>query len=411
MYLKPLTVSLITCLAGGLLSACDSSSNPSGAVTDKCVTTNTPVPEITFPAAAVEQATDLGRWLFHDHNLSLTRQQSCATCHDPQQAFVDVRSNASCGAVSLGDDGVSLGTRNAPTLTYASLTPDFALNSTAVYAGGFFHDGRAATLQQQAGQPFLNPVEMQLPSKAAVVARVVEQDFYLASWKRVYGRTDFSDIEGVFNEITASLAAYQSDAAVFATFDSKYDRWLAGQYTFTEAEARGKDLFFGKVFFFIPSCVNCHRMGTQNEAPYELFTNHLYHNIGTPVNQLVRDLTGNNAADAGIGGQEGLTEAAKNGAFKTPTLRNVAVTGPYMHNGVLQTLEGVLEFYNFRSQPGNLGNKINPETGLAWEATDYPEAISNNELMMPALLEEHKSDLIAFLKTLTDQRYEYLLTE
>lgn len=396
---KPSLLSLVVIL---LLTGCDggSAKNPDSP--------NEPV--FTFPEIPAATATALGEVLFGDPNLSLRRTQSCATCHDPARAFVDSRQNRSGGAVSLGDDGASLGNRNAPTLTYVSLTPDFKLNSDAVYEGGFFHDGRAASLQRQAGQPFLNPVEMSMPDKAAVVARLAEQVFYADSFRNVYGREDFSDIDAIYDDLTASLAAYQSSPA-FSTFDSRYDRWLAGEYTLTEAEARGKDLFFAKGSFIRPSCVNCHRMGAQNEAPFELFTNHRYHNLGTPVNASLRSLNGNNQPDAGIGARDGLEPAAIKGAFKTPTLRNVAVTGPYMHNGVLQTLDGVMEFYNFRSQPNHAYHTLNPETGKLWEEADFPNQISQVELNMPTLSASNKQDLIAFLRALTDQRYEHLLAE
>lgn len=395
---KPSLLSLVVIF---LLAGCDggSAKNPGGS--DE--------PVFTFPDVPAATASALGEVLFNDPNLSLRRTQSCATCHDPARAFVDARQNRSGSAVSLGDDGSSLGSRNAPTLTYASLTPDFELNSDAVYEGGFFHDGRATTLQQQAGQPFLNPVEMNMPDMAAVVERLAEQAFYADSFRNVYGREDFSDIAAIFDDLTASLATYQSSSA-FSTFDSRYDRWLAGEYTLTEAEERGKELFFAKGSFIRPSCVNCHRMGAQNEAPYELFTNHRYHNLGTPVNSLLRSLNGGQP-DAGIGARDGLEAAAINGAFKTPTLRNVAVTGPYMHNGVLQTLDAVMEFYNFRSQPNHAYHTLNPETGKSWENADFPGQISQIELNMPTLSANNKQDLVAFLKTLTDQRYEHLLTE
>ena len=132
---------------------------------------------------------DFGRALFFDPNLSLNRTQSCATCHDPARAFVDSRDNGVGGAVSLGDDGRSLGDRNAPSLTYAALTPPLRRNADGVYEGGLFHDGRARDLADQAGQPILNPLEMNMPDAAAVAARVSENPAYVATLREL-GVTD-----------------------------------------------------------------------------------------------------------------------------------------------------------------------------------------------------------------------------
>lgn len=372
-----------------LLAGCDSSNNSDGSSAQDDA--------FLLPSEAVNSAQALGYYLFNDPNLSLNRSQSCASCHNAKQAFIDTRPNLAKGAVSLGDDGISLGQRNAPTLTYAYLTPSFNLTSNAEAEGGFFHDGRAKTLQAQAGQPLLNPIEMNMPNKAAVMIRLQEKSFYTQSFKQIFGDDVFATTEQAYNALTTSLASWQSEEE-FASFDSKYDRWLAGNYQLTPAEERGKDIFFTASQ---SSCVNCHRSDGYNAAPKEMFTNYLYQNVGTPVNFTVQALTGVTAKDAGL----------NNGAFKTPTLRNVAVTGPYMHNGVFAELDTVLEFYNFRSRPNNLSNSINPETDKPWAETSFPEAIHSAELMMPAFSKQDKQDLIAFLKSLTDQRYEHLIKQ
>jgi len=373
-----------------LLAGCDSSSSSK----EKASTEDD---AFLLPSKAVSSKQTLGFYLFNDPNLSLNRSQSCASCHNAKRAFMDTRPNPAKGAVSLGDDGVSLGQRNAPALTYAYLTPSFNLNSNAEAEGGFFHDGRAASLQAQAGQPLLNPVEMNMPSKEAVILRLQEKNFYIESFKQVFGDEVFATTEQAYNALTSSLASWQSEES-FASFDSKYDRWLAGSYQLTPAEERGKDIFFTASQ---SSCVNCHRAEGYNAASKEMFTNYLYRNVGTPVNLTVQALTGVTAKDAGL----------NNGAFKTPSLRNVAVTGPYMHNGVFAELDTVLEFYNFRSRPNNSSNLINPETDKPWVETSFPEAIHSTELMMPAFSKQDKQDLIAFLKSLTDQRYEYLIKQ
>ncbi|GLR62705.1 cytochrome-c peroxidase [Marinospirillum insulare] len=389
---KQLKASLGLVLFGFLLAGCDSNSNPSSHSKEKGSTQDD---AFLLPSEAVSSKQTLGFYLFNDPNLSLNRSQSCASCHNAKQAFIDTRPNSAKGAVSLGDDGVSLGQRNAPALTYAYLTPSFNLTSGAEVEGGFFHDGRAASLQAQAGQPLLNPVEMNMPSKEAVILRLQEKSFYTQSFKQVFGDEVFATTEQAYNALTSSLASWQSEES-FASFDSKYDRWLAGSYQLTPAEERGKDIFYTPS---LSSCINCHTLDRNLTAPEEMFTNYLYKNVGAPVNLLVQDLTGITAKDAGL----------DKGAFKTPSLRNVAVTGPYMHNGVFAELDTVLEFYNFRSRPNNSSNLINPETDKPWGTTSFPEHIHFAELMMPALSKQDKQDLIEFLKALTDQRYEHLI--
>jgi len=131
----------------------------------------------------------LGQALFFDLNLSAKRNQSCASCHDPEQAFSDSRDNGVSGAASLGDDGTSLGDRNTPGTTYASLIPDFHKNDKGEYIGGYFLDGRAVTMADQAAGPFVNPIEMALPDDAAVVDRVRENSYYVEALREHFGDT------------------------------------------------------------------------------------------------------------------------------------------------------------------------------------------------------------------------------
>ncbi len=148
----------------------------------------------THAEPASEDLARLGRQLFFDTNLSLNRTQSCSTCHDPTRGFADARDNGVHGAASLGDDDRSLGDRNAATTAYAFLTPKFHQNSSGDYVGGLFHDGRAATLVEQASEPFVNPIEMRMPDPAAVVRRVRENPAYVRALHDLYG-------EGLFDEV------------------------------------------------------------------------------------------------------------------------------------------------------------------------------------------------------------------
>jgi cytochrome c peroxidase len=348
----------------------------------------------------------LGEALFFDTNLSLNRTQSCATCHNPAVAFTDSRDNGVRGAVSLGDDGQSLGDRNTPTIAYASRIPAFGKDSTGVYAGGAFYDGRATDLVDQAGQPFTNPLEMNLPDNAAVVERVRENPDHVAALKERFGDGVFDDPEVAFQSITASLAAFEQTSQ-FAPFDSRYDRFLRGEYELTFEEEVGRKLFFSQVF----NCHSCHVIDTRENIAGETFTNHRYHNIGVPVNAEVRQKNGLGAGhvDQGLLENPTIDDPAEAGKFKVPTLRNVAVTGPYMHNGVFQELETVVLFYN-KFILSNAESQTNPETGEPWGEPEVPETIDFELLETEQPVSPLQiGPLIAFLEALTDQRYEHLL--
>ena len=176
----------------------------------------------------------LGEALFHDENLSLNRSQSCASCHDPEQGFSDPRRSAD-GAFSLGDDGASLGNRNAPTASYAAFIPPFHQNADGKWIGGLFWDGRAADLEEQAGGPPLNPIEMGLPDKAVLVQRLLENPGYREQFAALFSPTVLQEDESGFIAMTQAIAAFERGAE-FAPFSSKYDRYLAGKAQFSKEE-------------------------------------------------------------------------------------------------------------------------------------------------------------------------------
>lgn len=125
--------------------------------------------------------------MFFDKNLSLQGNQSCATCHDPERAFIDPRDTGVSSTASLGDDLKSLGDRNTPSLSYLAAVPDFHLNEINHQPmGGLFWDGRATNLVDQAGQPILNPTEMAMPDRATVVDRVISNEFYLRALQDIW---------------------------------------------------------------------------------------------------------------------------------------------------------------------------------------------------------------------------------
>ncbi|ATG49406.1 methylamine utilization protein MauG [Celeribacter ethanolicus] len=347
----------------------------------------------------------LGEALFFDENLSQNRTQSCSTCHDPEHAFADPR-----GMASPGDDGVSLGDRNAPTATYAHFAPMFEKLDEGVYRGGQFHDGRAATLADQAGGPPLNPIEMGMPDAASVVARLEENPAYVVAFKDLFGDEIFTDSDAAYAAMTKAIAAFE-ETDLFSPFDSKYDRYLRGEAELTREEMLGETLFFSQQF---TNCNLCHQLKPQAGAEGETFTNYEYHNIGVPENGDLRDMNGvgRGHPDLGLAQNGMLTDTTGlEGKIKVPTLRNVAVTGPYMHNGVFQDLRTVVLFYNTYNTKSE-ARMINPEIGERFGLPEVPENISMEELTTGPALEDREIDaLVAFMKTLTDARYEHLLEE
>lgn len=347
---------------------------------------------------------DLGRILFFDVNLSKNRTQSCATCHNPDAGFVDDRDNGVKKMASLGDDGKSLGDRQAPTASYAKFSPAFHFDEKAKkYVGGQFWDGREATLEGQAGGPPLNPVEMGMSDKKAVVDRLKENTLYVDSFKKIFGADIFKNDDKAYEAMTIAIASFERTDE-FSPFDSKYDRYLKGEYDLTPLEDLGKSIFFSNNN---NSCANCHVLKGEDKEG-ETFTNYQYHNIGTPANNELRAKNGVKAIDEGLLANSNVSDVAQKGKHKVPTLRNVAVTAPYMHNGVFKDLKTVVEFYD---KYNNKDRNIDPETNKPWDEPEVKDNISLQELKANKLTDRKVEALVAFMKLLTDKKYEHLLKE
>ncbi|MEK9765775.1 MAG: cytochrome c peroxidase [Thalassolituus sp.] len=367
----------------------------------------------------------LGEALFHDVNLSFNRTQSCASCHNAATAFTDpsLTPQGQRRAASIGDDGVSLGDRNTPTAMYGDAVPEFnygtrnRVNSTAGnyegWFGGQFWDGRAADLAEQAGAPLLNPGEMNMPDKTSVITRIRENSDYETAFTQLFGADIFEDTDAAYAALEDSIAAFEQTDAL-APYTSKYDRFLSGDYQYSPISkaAAGKALFFSQQF---TNCATCHQLKTQGSEG-ETFSNYEFHNIGVPVNTTLRNANGLGAEyqDTGLASSEALPDGTDTstlgGKFRTPTLRNVGVTAPYMHNGVFQSLDTVIRFYD-RHLAGS-DNEINPETGIAWAAPEVADNISTDILQTgPKLSDSDIEALKCFLYSLTDEAYEALLPE
>ena len=361
-------------------------------------------PGNTAPPPPDPEVAALGERLFFDTALSANQTLSCATCHDPEHAFADPRPGRAGLAVSVGADGESHGDRNTPTISYAAFAPGFHEFAPGAFKGGQFWDGRAADLREQAGLPMLNPVEMGMPDKETIAARLAPE--YTVDFEAIWGKDVLDDPEASFDALTEALAAYEQTEA-FAPFDSRYDRWLRGEEKFTAEEE------FGHTVFITWNCRLCHMSRKQGVSEFETFTNFEYHNIGVPVNHAARDASGLGDAhvDRGLSEHPGIDDAGQDGRFKVPTLRNVAVTGPYMHNGVFEDLRSVVLFYNIYTSR-RASARINPETGEDWGPPEVAANLSLTELQSGLMLDDRRVDaLVAFLETLTDRRYEPLLAE
>lgn len=352
---------------------------------DSCKKDNQPL----SPAVTQSIKVQVGKSVFFDKNLSSPAGQSCSSCHSPETAFSDLNHNAiSPGAV----DGL-FGNRNAPSITYSMYSPSPLQYSApdAGYKGGQFLDGRVNTLTDQAKKPFLNPLEMNNAGAMAVVSKV-QSAAYFSLYTQVYGTA--SDSNTVFNNIADALAAYESSPGFFNRFTSKYDYYLLGQATLTPEELNGLQIFNDTTK---AKCGNCHLVSPDPASGKVLFTDFTYTNDGVPKNpynpfytiQAQYNPAGVNYIDPGLGGF--LNNPDYNGMFKVSTLRNVALTAPYFHNGSFNTLEEVVHFYNTRDVPGS-----------GFPAAEVPSTVDTAETGNLHLTSQEEANIVAFLKTLTD---------
>jgi cytochrome c peroxidase len=364
---------------------------------------------VSAPAVAagpreVSAAVEAGRRLFFDPRLSEPPGTSCASCHDPKRAFTG--DNGSGRAAARGSRPGTMGTRNVPTAMYLAASPGPGMSEKdgkPVPSGGFFWDGRAATLAAQALGPLFDADEMNNRDAGSLVARVVASD--AAPWlKQAYGEDVFADPGRALQALAAALAAFEQ-SPTFAPFSSKFDEVLRGRARYTEQEERGLSLF---TIAQKGNCAACHAVNLDSRDPRDsLFTDFGFHALGVPRNP---DLAREGQFDLGYcAAQPGGPSANARwcGWFKTPTLRNVALTAPYMHNGRFATLREAVAFYATRD--------THPERWYPAGAKfdDLPAALHGNvdqEMrpyhrrpgQRPALNDEEIDDIVAFLRTLTD---------
>jgi len=354
-------------------------------------------------ATVSEQKASLGKLLFNDTSLSENRTMSCTTCHDESKGFVDGRTDSTVShAAASSADGTKIADRNVPTASYAAFIPDFGTvteDGETLFQGGQFLDGRAKDLKAQAKGPFLNPDEMQMPNEAAVIERVKENSTYIQAFQNIYGEDIFDEVNASYDALTDAIATFEK-TDFFAPFDSKYDRMLKGTYTFTVDETAGMALFSDESR---ANCVACHPLLKEDNTTGH-FTDFTFDNLGVPVNTSLRTANGKGSSfiDHGLLGNVDVNDTGLDGAFRVSTLRNIAQTAPYMHNGVFNNLKTVVHFYNTRDVVGAL----NPETGKAWSNAEVPATVNNSELGNLGLSDTEEDLLVIFMKTLSDERYE-----
>jgi len=347
----------------------------------------------------------LGRDLFFDPNLSAPAGQSCATCHDPGKAFADPDASF---PTSKGVIPGLFGSRNTPALAYGTFAPHFHYSEEdELFEGGQFLDGRAATLEDQAGMPILNPVEMHNPDRATVIEKVRNAP-YARAFLDAFGPDAFDDIDRAYGYLTRAVATYERTAPAFGRFTSKYDAVVAGKAHFTAMERRGLDVFNNPDK---GNCAACHLTDADDTHP-ALLTDFTYDNLGVPKNpanpfyKLAAEFNPEGMAfvDHGLAGTTGL--AGDDGKFKVPSLRNIALTAPYMHNGYFQSLRGVVDFYNTRDVRPACADPMTSEADArkqgCWPAAEVEATVNHDELGDLKLSKRDVDDLLAFLDTLTD---------
>lgn len=326
--------------------------------------------------ADVAEGAAIGKRIFMDTRLSDPVGQSCVSCHDPQYAFSDPR------PVSPGAVSGQFGTRNAPSLMYAALTPALAFEDTVLpngeesyaWEGGVFWDGRSRDLFEQVKSPFFHSREMNVPS-GEVLAERLRASRYAEELRKWVGESAWEDDERLLYFAYRALVAFLQEP-VFRPFDSRIDDYLSGEWeALNAAEKRGLLVFREK-----GKCADCHLLEPTHWSK-PLLSDFGYDNLGVPSR---------GEKDAGLG--RIVDEREENGKFRAPSLRNVALTAPYMHNGSLATLREVVEFYNERD--------VTPER---WGSTDYPDTVNHDDFGDLRLTEKEVDDLLALMEAFTDR--------
>jgi cytochrome c peroxidase len=342
------------------------------------------LPPVPIPAdnPQTPEKISLGKKLFEDKRFSTTGEVSCSTCHDETKAFTD-----SPLKVSEGIEGLT-GTRNAPTVI------------NAAYLETQFWDGRSPSLEDQSQHPFVNPVEHGLADHEPILEIVRTDPDYVQAFETVFGK---SGQDVTMTEVKQAIASFERTQI---GGDSRFDRYYFGgeDDALTEQEKRGLEVFVNE-----GRCVSCHVI----EQTQALFTDNRFHNIGVGIGEIqeqipslaqaylqaeydasevdVKVLTDPRSSELGrFAVSRGLNEM---GSFKTPPLRNIALTAPYMHDGSLDTLLDVVVHYN---------------NGGVTDEDDPVNDFLSGGIRPLNLTDEQIDDLVTFMEALTSPEFAHL---
>lgn len=360
---------------------------------------------------SVPELTALGRAMFMEPALSASGRVACASCHSPDNAF----SPNNQLAVQLGGaDGRTPGTRAAPSLRYLQNVPAFTEHyhdddgddsADAGPTGGHNWDGRVQSAHEQALGPLLSAREMGNRDEAAVLARLQASPL-AAQFRQVYGAGIFARPRAAMQGALMALEVFQESPAEFYPYTSKYDAFLRKQATLSAQELRGLAAFNDETR---GNCASCHISRISPGGAFPQFTDYGLINIGVPRNRQLAVNADPAYYDLGLCGPDraDLKDHKEYcGAFKTPSLRNVALRKAYFHNGGFSSLEQVVRFYATRDtapQKWYAGGRKFDDQPAGLEANVNMEApFGGKPGAKPALNEREIADIVAFLKTLTD---------
>lgn len=378
----------------------------------------------------------VGRQVFFDSKMSNpVGSQSCASCHMPNVGFTGLGDGPGfVQGVGQGAVAGAFGGRKPPSAAYASFAPQMTLATPPAdpadpvapvpeFNGGLFWDGRATGLRlgspaaEQALGPFLNPAEHNVADKQTILNTIKSSNYYNL-WLAAFNNEpiDLSTpamVDANYDKVGRAIAAYEATAEV-NKFTSKFDAYMKGQVRLSDPEARGL-----AIFNLQGECYDCHASVSENGITPALFTDWSYHNLGLPRNSSTPNKSMLLQQDLGLGGELETVlpngqfkypatwraqAVAQYGKFKTPTLRNVAAGANrrYMHNGIFNSLEQVVHFYNTRDVPGagwTIDGVFKTWAQLGREVNINVEIHGAGNLGLTA---QQEADLVAFMKTLSD---------
>ena len=427
-------------LGVGLLAGAAFASEPKGLPGEN----PSPIQLKRRPVQPLSAMAKLGKEIFFDMSLSSSGKMACASCHSPDHAY----GPPTDAPVMLGGPNMAMqGARAVPSLTYLERQPDFSIGpekedvddtvaplaqqaevgKTAVRVekiatetaqsgnivpqGGLFWDGRADTLQIQAGGPMLDPREMDGGS-VEIIGDKLRKAPYAQKFAALFGPNVFNDTRLLVAEAQFAVGRYQIEEPSFHPYTSKYDYWLEGKARLSEAEMRGLELFNDPKK---ANCAGCHTSQPSRDGYPPMFTDFQFEALGAPRNAAIDDTRDPNYFDLGVCGpiRKDVAEQTQFcGMFKTPTLRNTTVRRAFFHNGVFRTLQEVMDFYNLRDTrpekvyPVAADGKVQKYNDIPvkyHDNVDVADAPFNRHLGEAlAMTDQDEADIIAFLKTLQD---------